>query len=226
MSPGTDSRALLLFNIPRKGALSRRRRSIQDLGERGERSTWNTSQLWNFSTGELTVKTLLWAVTGDVTALLASVAGLASGAQWSTVWSSTISAYIESAQHLGWGFDILTQVTVLSAGVALDSLSLAVSGEVVDLTALVAGKRTWATSETTTWSKSTVSTAWSETTTTSTWNWTSTGWSWAVACEMAGQTARVASATGTGTAKTESWAVGCKKVRLDSCKVSSSGFLP
>lgn len=126
----------------------------------------------------------LWAVAGDVSGLTALVAGLASSAEWSTVWRSAVAG----------------NVTELAAGEALQGLGLAVSGEVVALTALVAGGWAWSTLESPAWSKSSLeSTAWSESSTASSW------WGSAVAGKMSLKAARVAASSGSGEA--ESWAI-------------------
>ena len=117
--------------------------------------------------------------------LTALVAGLASSAEWSSVWRSAVTA----------------DVTELAAGEALQSLSLAVSGEVVALTALVAGGWAWSANEGAAWSKSSLeSTAWSESSTGSAW------WGGAVAGKVSLEAARIAASGGSG--KTEGWAVG------------------
>lgn len=126
----------------------------------------------------------LWAVAGYVSRLTALVASLASSAEWSTVWRSAVAG----------------DVTELAAGEALQSLSLAVSGEVVALTALVAGGWAWSTLESSAWSKSSLeSAAWSESSTASSW------WGGAVAGKMSLKAARVAASSGSG--KAESWAI-------------------
>ncbi len=116
--------------------------------------------------------------------LTALVAGLASGAEWSSVWRGAVAA----------------DVAELAAGEALQSLSLAVSGKVVALTALVAGGWAWSSLESTAWGKSSLeSSAWSESTT------TDSRWSSAVAGKMSLETARIAASGGSGEA--ESWAI-------------------
>lgn len=77
---------------------------------------------------------LLRAVPRDVTSLAALVAGLASSVKGATVGSSAVPG----------------DVAELAAGVALHSLSLAITGKVVGATALVASSGTGAASETTT----------------------------------------------------------------------------
>lgn len=117
--------------------------------------------------------------------LTALVAGLASSAEWSAIWRSAVTA----------------NVAELAAGEALQSLSLAVSGEVVALTALVAGGWAWSSDESSAWGKSSLeSTAWSESTTASAW------WGGAVAGKVSLKAARVAASSGSG--KTEGWAIG------------------
>ncbi|KAI1262611.1 hypothetical protein F5Y18DRAFT_147250 [Xylariaceae sp. FL1019] len=77
---------------------------------------------------------LLRAIPRDVTSLAALVASLACGVQRATVGGGAVSG----------------DVTKLPTSVALHSLSLAVTGEVVRTTALVASSRTRATSKTAT----------------------------------------------------------------------------
>lgn len=69
-----------------------------------------------------------------MTSLAASVAGLASSVERAAVGSGTVAG----------------DVTELAAGIALHSLSLAITGKVVGTTALVAGSRTGTASEATT----------------------------------------------------------------------------
>lgn len=142
----------------------------------------------------------LWAVAGDVSGLTALVAGLASSAEWSTVWRSAVAG----------------DVTELAAGEALQGLSLAVSGEVVALTALVAGGWAWSTLESPAWSKSSLkSTAWSESSTASSW------WGSAVAGKMSLKAASVAASSGSGEA--ESWAI-CLDVSNAGARVTLLGL--
>ena len=121
-----------------------------------------------------------------MTSLAAAVAGLASGVEGPAVGSRAIAG----------------DVTKLSAGVALHGLGLAVARKVVGPTALVAGGRT-------TTSKSTPEAAGRESTTgsASAAAHSSAGVG-AVACQMAGEAARVASSAGTGAAQAEGWAIG------------------
>lgn len=116
--------------------------------------------------------------------LAALVAGLASSVERAAIWSGTVTA----------------DVAELAACEALQGLGLAVSGEVVALTALVAGG--WARAlESSTWSKASLESATrSENTTANSW------WRSAVAGEMALETTGVAAAGGSGEAK--GWAVG------------------
>lgn len=86
---------------------------------------------------------LLRAVAGDVTGLATAVAGLASSVKRAAVGSGAVSR----------------DVAELTAGIALHSLSLAITGEVVRATALVAGSRTGTASESTTSTKATSKTA-------------------------------------------------------------------
>jgi hypothetical protein len=76
---------------------------------------------------------LLGAVARDVSGLTALVAGLSSGVKRAAVGSGAVSG----------------DVAELAAGIALHSLSLAITGKVVGTTALVASGRARATSETT-----------------------------------------------------------------------------
>lgn len=117
--------------------------------------------------------------------LTALVAGLASGAEWSSVWRSAVTA----------------DVAELAAGEALQSLSLAVSREMIALTALVAGRWAWSSLKRSARSESSLeSTAWSESATASAW------WGGAVAGKMSLKAAGVAASSGSG--KSEGWAVG------------------
>ena len=126
----------------------------------------------------------LWAVAGDVSGLTALITGLAGSAERSTVWRSAVAG----------------DVAKLATGEALQGLSLAVSGEVVALTALVAGGWAWSTLESPAWSKSSLkSTAWSESSTASSW------WGSAVAGKMSLKAAGVAASSGSSEAK--SWAI-------------------
>ena len=119
-----------------------------------------------------------------MSSLAALVAGLAGSAEWSSVWRGAVTA----------------NVAELAAGEALQGLSLAVSGEVVALSALVAGGWTWSTLERTAWREPALeASAWSKSTASDSW------WCGAVAGKMALETARVAAASGAG--ETESWAV-------------------
>lgn len=119
-----------------------------------------------------------------MTGLTTLVARLASSVERAAVWSGTVTA----------------DVAELAACEALQGLSLAVSGEVVALTALVAGGWAWAL-ESSTWSKASLESATrSESTTSNSW------WCSAVAGEMALETTGVAAASGSGKAK--GWAVG------------------
>lgn len=77
---------------------------------------------------------LLWAVAGDVASLTASIAGLAGSVEWASVGSCAIAG----------------DVTELATGIALHGLSLAIAGEVVGTTTLVASSRTRTAREATT----------------------------------------------------------------------------
>lgn len=76
---------------------------------------------------------LLGAVAGDVSGLTALVTGLSSSVERATVGCGAVSG----------------DVAELATGVALHSLSLAITGKVVGTTALVASSRARATGETT-----------------------------------------------------------------------------
>lgn len=113
------------------------------------------------------------------------VAGLASSAEWSSVWRGAVTA----------------DVTELAAGKALQSLSLAVSGKVVALSALVASGWAWSTDKCTAWCESSLETStWGKSTASDSW------WCSAVTGKMALKTARVAASGGASEA--ESWAIG------------------
>lgn len=138
----------------------------------------------------------LRAVARDVASLATLVTGLACSVERAAVWCGAVTA----------------DVAELAACEALQSLSLAVSGEVVALTALVAGGWARALESASAWGESTLeSAARSESATANTRahsrsHSTDTGWCAAVASEMAGEAARVATARGSSEA--EGWAVG------------------
>lgn len=119
-----------------------------------------------------------------MTSLAAAVAGLASGVEGAAVRGRAVAG----------------DVTELAAGIALHGLSLAVAGEVVWPTALVAGGGTTA-------SKSTPEAAKSSTGSASAAAHSSTRVG-AVACQMAGEAAGVASSARAGAAQAESRAIG------------------
>jgi hypothetical protein len=81
--------------------------------------------------GDLAICVLLRAVAGDVTSLAALVAGLAGSVKRAAVGGGAVTG----------------DVTQLATSVAFHGLSLAVTGEMVGATALVASGRTRATSE-------------------------------------------------------------------------------
>lgn len=125
----------------------------------------------------------LSAVTRDVAGLTAAVASLAGSVQWAAVRSRAVAG----------------NVTKLAAGIALHGLSLAITGEVVGTTTLVASGRAALASETTTESSSVAAAR----------STSSTAHSWvgAVAGKVAGQTAAVAASAGASAAKAQSRAV-------------------
>jgi hypothetical protein len=93
----------------------------------------NIANVTNVADTTNTRGVLLGAVARDVSSLTALVAGLSSGVERATVGSGAVSG----------------DVAELAAGVALHSLSLAITGKVVGTTALVAGGRARAASEAT-----------------------------------------------------------------------------
>ena len=95
---------------------------------------------------------------------------------------------------------MLCLLTQFAAGVALHGLSLAVAGKVVGSTALVAGGRASASSETATETSSIAATRRTASSTTH----SRVG---AVAGKMASDTAAVAASAGAGSTQTQSWAV-------------------
>ena len=95
--------------------------------------------------------------------------------------------------------DALSLLTKLAAGVALHGLGLAVAGKVVGSTALVAGGRASAASETATETSSVTAT---RSTSAATHSRVGT-----VAGKVAGDTAAVATSAGAGSAQAQSWAV-------------------
>jgi hypothetical protein len=99
-----------------------------DRSNRGSRNAANVNLRRDLAN---TRGVLLRAVAGDVSSLTALVAGLSSGVERATVGSSAVSG----------------DVTELAAGVALHSLSLAVTSKVVGTTALVASGRARTTSK-------------------------------------------------------------------------------
>lgn len=165
---------------------------LKDLCDRSNRGDdWSDTEI--DITAKVTIGSLLWAVTGDMASLATLVASLASSVERTTVRGSAISG----------------DVTELAASVALHSLSLAISGEVVRSTALVTSSRTWSTNKSSARSESaTESTTGTTKTTASAWNRTRTSWAWARTSQMSGLSAVIASTTGTSTAQSKSWAIG------------------
>jgi len=165
-----------------------------DLNDGGDgcRSEVQTSDVAS-QAGQVTIDSLLRTVTRDMSSLTALVTSLASSVQRSTVGSSAVTR----------------NMAEFSTSIALHGLSLAVSSEVVGSTALVASSRTWPTSKSSTRNKSAVeSTTRGAETTTSTWDGTScSSWAWARTSQMSWLTAVVASTAGTGSTKSESWAI-------------------
>jgi len=131
------------------------------------RSNWcnywsNTAEI-SF-TRKVTVGSLLWAVTRDVTSFTALVASLASSVERSTVRSGAVAG----------------DMPELAACIAFHSLGLTVPGKVIWSSTLIASSRTGSTSKTTTGSESTtISTTRSTNATTSTWDGTCASWAWA-----------------------------------------------
>lgn len=130
----------------------------------------------------VTVDLSLSAVAGDVAGLTAAVAGLAGGVQRAAVGSSAVAG----------------DVAKLAAGVALHGLSLAITGEVVGATTLVASGRTASSEATAEASVSATGRAASS---------TSHSWVGAVAGKVAGQTTAVAASAGASTTQAQSRAV-------------------
>jgi hypothetical protein len=137
----------------------------------------------------------LGAVTRDVASLATLITGLACSVERSAIWCSAVTA----------------DVAELAAREALQCLSLAVSGKVVALTALVAGGWARALESSSAWGESTLeSAARSESTTAnarthSRTHSTNTRWCTAVASKMAWEATGVAATR--GSSKTEGWAV-------------------
>ncbi|KFY35667.1 hypothetical protein V494_05707 [Pseudogymnoascus sp. VKM F-4513 (FW-928)] len=137
----------------------------------------------------------LRAVARDMAGLATLVTGLACSVERTAVWCGAVTA----------------DVAELAAGETLQCLSLAVSGKVVALTALVAGGWARALEGSSAWGKSALeSAARSESTTANARNHsrshsTNTRWCAAVASKMAWEAARVAATR--GSSKAEGWAV-------------------
>lgn len=164
---------------------------MKDLCNRSNWCNWSQTKVDGVSS-DLTVSSLGWAVTRDVSSLTALVASFASSVERSTIRSSAVSG----------------DMTELATGVAFHCLGLAISGKVIWPTALVAGCRARSTSKATTRSKSTTeSTTRGTNTTASTWNRAWASWAWACASQMSWEAAVVASATGSSPTETKSWAV-------------------
>lgn len=138
----------------------------------------------------------LRAVARDMAGFATLVTGLACSVERTAVWCGAVTA----------------DVAELAACETLQCLSLAVSGKVVALTALVAGGWARALESSSAWGESTLeSAARSESTTAnarthSRSHSTDAGWCAAVAGKMAWEATRVA--TSRGSSKTEGWAVG------------------
>lgn len=167
-------------------------------GGGGDRDATNV----NFG-GHLAVGVLPRAVTGDVTSLTASIAGLARRVQGAAVGRGAVAG----------------NMAQLATGVALHGLGLAVTGEVVGAAALVAGGRTGAASEPTASSEAASEAAtshgsahWGDTaahgTRASARARANGNGVWAGASKMAGLAAVVASTASGVTAQPQGWAVG------------------
>lgn len=142
---------------------------------------------------EVTVGSLLWAVSRDVASLTALVAGLASSVERTTIWRSAVTR----------------NVSELATSITLHSLSLTISSKVVWSTALIASSGARSTSKTTTRSESTTkSTSTARSTTTSTWNGTCASRAWARASQMSRLTTVIATSACTGSAEAKGWAIG------------------
>lgn len=168
------------------GGSRSRRRSSSGGGSRGSRSSSRDSSGSSSITGGSGSVGLCigWTVTADVTSLRALIADLTSGTERSTVRSSAVTR----------------DVTQFPTGVALHSLSLAITGKVVGTTALVASGSTGVTTEVTAESRLEV--------TARTRGSSSAGGSrvGAATGKMTGLTAVVATAIGSAV-QAESWAV-------------------
>jgi len=133
----------------------------------------------------------LWTLSADMATFTTTVAGLAGAVQWSTIWSCAVTR----------------NVPKLTTSIALHSLSLAITGEVVWTTALVAESRTVVACEPTTEAAAVTATRSSSSASSSARSWRSTS-GWAIAREMANLAARIAASTALGTAaQSKSWAV-------------------
>ena len=148
--------------------------------------------------GGVTVDFGLGAVAGDVAGFAAAVAGLAGSIEWATVRCSAVTGDV-AYQRLISVLQVQTAVlTQLAAGVAFHSLSLAIAGEVVGTTTLVASSRASAASE----AAPEASVTAARSTSAATHSWVG-----AVAGKVTSNTAAVAASAGTSTAQAQSRAV-------------------
>jgi len=155
-----------------------------DRSNRGSRNAANVNLRRDLAN---TRSVLLRAVAGDVSSLTALVAGLSSGVERATIGSSAVSR----------------DVAELAAGVALHSLSLAVTSKVVGTTTLVASGRARTTGKTT----SAVATGEATTTHGSTTAHSRTNGVGAGASKVTGLATVVAAAAGASAAQAEGRAV-------------------
>lgn len=167
----------LVAELEPAGLLSRLSDNSRGSDCRGDRSGGGSSV-----SGGVTVDFSLGAVARNVAGFATAVASLAGGVKWATVGCSAVAG----------------DVSQLATGVALHSLSLAIAGEVVRSTTLVASSRASAASEAA--PETSVSAARSARTTTH-------SWVGAVAGKMASNTAAVAASAGTSSAQAQSRAV-------------------
>lgn len=132
--------------------------------------------------GSVTVDFGLSAVAGDVAGFTTAVAGLAGRVEWAAVGGGAVAG----------------NVSQLSTGIALHSLSLAIAGKVVRTTTLVASSRASAASEAAPEASITAARSTGATT---------HSWVGAVAGKVTGNTAAVAASTGTSSTQAQSRAV-------------------
>jgi len=166
-------------------------RAQRGLCDRSNWCDWGNTKIDSI-TREVTVGSLLWAVTGNMAGFSALVASLASNVERSSVWCTAIPR----------------DVTELPTSIALHGLSLTVTSKMVWSTALVASSRTGSTSKSTTGGKSaSISTTRSTNTTARTRNTAWASWAWARTSQMSGLTTVVATAAGSSSTQTQSWAV-------------------